>query len=181
MSEHPIEGLMRTAMSSIQDMVDVNTIIGDPIQTQNNKVIIPISKVSFGFAAGGSQFKGETLNEYKRIDKDEQIQYSLPFGGGAGAGVNINPIAFLVVDDNCVKLMPINHTGTWDKIVDYIPDLIEKADKKICQMTEKEEQNKEEEEKEKKKNSKIKKPKKVKDIEIEYDETESLEEYLEDE
>ena len=181
MSEHPIEGLMRTAMSSIQDMVDVNTIIGDPIQTQNNKVIIPISKVSFGFAAGGSQFKGETLNEYKRIDKDEQIQYSLPFGGGAGAGVNINPIAFLVVDDNCVKLMPINHTGAWDKIVDYIPDLIEKADKKICQMTEKEEQNKDEEEKEKKKNSKIKKPKKVKDIEIEYDETESLEEYLEDE
>ena len=181
MSEHPIEGLMRTAMSSIQDMVDVNTIIGDPIQTQNNKVIIPISKVSFGFAAGGSQFKGETLNEYKRIDKDEQIQYSLPFGGGAGAGVNINPIAFLVVDDNCVKLMPINHTGAWDKIVDYIPDLIEKADKKICKITEKEEQNKNEEDKENKKNNKVKKPKKVKDIEIEYDETENLEEYLEDE
>ena len=58
MSEHPIEGLMTTAMNSIQDMIDVNTIIGEPIETSNNIVIIPISKVSFGFAAGGSEFKG---------------------------------------------------------------------------------------------------------------------------
>lgn len=183
MSEHPIEGLMRTAMNSIQDMVDVNTIIGDPIETGNNKIIIPISKVSFGFAAGGSQFKSETLNEYKKVDKDEQIQYTLPFGGGAGAGVNINPIAFLVVDDTCVKLMPINHVGALDKIVDYIPDLIEKADKKICQMSENKLKNEKEDIiKEKKKNTKIKKPKKIKEIEeIEYDETEELEEYLEDE
>ena len=85
-------------------------------------------KVSFGFAAGGSQFKGETINEYKRIDKDEQIQYTLPFGGGSGAGININPVAFLIVDDNCVKLMPINHSGALDKIVDFIPDIIEKVD-----------------------------------------------------
>lgn len=83
MQEHPIEGLMVTTMNSIQDMVDVNTIIGDPIETNNNMVIIPISKVSFGFAAGGSEFKGETINEYTRKDKDEQIQYKLPFGGGA--------------------------------------------------------------------------------------------------
>ena len=61
MSEHPIEGLMLTAMNSIQDMVDVNTIIGEPIETSNNMVIIPISKVGFGFAAGGSEFRGETL------------------------------------------------------------------------------------------------------------------------
>ena len=86
MNEHPIEGLMTTAMSSIQDMIDVNTIIGDPIETSNNIIIIPISKVSFGFAAGGSEFNGETLDEYKKIEKGEQIQYKLPFGGGAGAG-----------------------------------------------------------------------------------------------
>ena len=85
MSEHPIEGLMHTAMNNIKDMVDVNTIIGEPIQASNNTVIIPISKVSFGFAAGGSEFKGETIDEYNRKDKDEQIQYRLPFGGGAGA------------------------------------------------------------------------------------------------
>ena len=81
MSNHPIEGLMLTAMNSIKDMVDVNTIIGDPIQISNSTVVIPISKVSFGFAAGGSEFKGETIDEYNKKDKDEQIQYRLPFGG----------------------------------------------------------------------------------------------------
>ena len=85
MSEHPIEGLMLTAMNSIQDMVDVNTIIGEPIETSNNIVIIPISKVSFGFAAGGSEFSGETVDEYSKKEKEEEIQYRLPFGGGSGA------------------------------------------------------------------------------------------------
>lgn len=68
-SEHPIEGLMLTAMNSIQDMVDVNTIIGEPIETSNNIVIIPISKVSFGFAAGGSEFNEETIDEYIKKKK----------------------------------------------------------------------------------------------------------------
>ena len=131
MSEHPIEGLMLTAMNSIKDMVDVNTIIGEPIQASNNTVIIPISKVSFGFAAGGSEFKGETIDEYNKKDKDEQIQYRLPFGGGAGAGVSINPIAFLVVQSNVVKLLPVDHSNTFDKILDYVPDIIEKMN---CMM-----------------------------------------------
>jgi len=85
MSEHPIENLMMTAMSSIQNMVDVNTIIGEPIETPNGITIIPISKVCFGFAAGGSEFNGETLKEYNRKNDDEEIEYKLPFGGGAGA------------------------------------------------------------------------------------------------
>ena len=68
MNEHPIENLMITAMSSIQNMVDVNTIIGEPIETQVGITIIPISKVSFGFAAGGSEFRGETLKEYNKKD-----------------------------------------------------------------------------------------------------------------
>ncbi len=84
MSEHPIEGLMRTAMNSIKDMIDVNTIVGEKI-TAGNNTIIPISKVSFGFAAGGSEFKGETIDEYTKKDKEEEIQYRLPFGGGSGA------------------------------------------------------------------------------------------------
>ena len=75
MNDHPIEGLMLTAMNSIKEMVDVNTIIGEPIETSNNVIIIPISKVGFGFATGGSEFKGETIDEYTRKDKDEQIQY----------------------------------------------------------------------------------------------------------
>ena len=125
-NEHPIEGLMTTAMNSIQDMIDVNTIIGEPIETSNNIVIIPISKVGFGFAAGGSEFKGETVNEYTRKEKEEAIQYRLPFGGGSGAGVNITPIAFLVIQPNNVKLLPVSHGSAVDKLLDYMPDLIEK-------------------------------------------------------
>ena len=127
MAEHPIEGLMLTAMNSIKDMIDVNTIIGDPIQASNNIVVIPISKVSFGFAAGGSEFKGETAQEYKKQEKDEQIQYRLPFGGGTGAGVSLNPVAFLVIQDKMVKLLPVNHSTSLDKLLDYIPDLFEKV------------------------------------------------------
>lgn len=126
MENHPIEGLMLTAMNSIENMIDVNTIIGEPIETSNNIVIIPISKVCFGFAAGGSEFKGETIDEYTKKDKDEKVQYRLPFGGGSGATVSINPIAFLIVEEGKVKLLPVNHSSCIDKMLDYIPDLLEK-------------------------------------------------------
>ena len=126
MSEHPIENLMLTAMSSIQDMVDVNTIIGEPIEAPSGITIIPISKVCFGFAAGDSEFNSETLKEYNKKDKDEEIEYKLPFGGGAGAGVSIHPVAFLVVQDSNVKLMPVDHDSCLDKLLDYIPDLMQK-------------------------------------------------------
>ncbi len=126
MNEHPIESLMITAMNSIQNMVDVNTIIGEPIETQSGITIVPISKVGFGFAAGGSEFSGETLKEYNKKDKDEEIQYKLPFGGGAGAGVSITPVAFLVVQGENVKLMPVDHNSCLDKLLDYVPDLVQK-------------------------------------------------------
>lgn len=144
MSEHPIEGLMITAMNSISDMIDVNTIIGEPIETSNNVVIIPISKVCFGFAAGGSEFRGETIDEYTKKDKEEAIQYRLPFGGGAGAGVNINPVAFLIIQANSVKLLPVDHTSSIDKLLDYIPDLMEKANNLMnkAMQNKKEEKNK---------------------------------------
>lgn len=125
MLEHPIENLMQTAMNSIKDMIDVNTIIGEPIQASNNIVVIPISKVSFGFVAGGSEFNGETVDEYRKQDKDEQIQYRLPFGGGAGAGVSLNPVAFLVIQNDKVKLLNVNNANSLDKLLEYIPDLLE--------------------------------------------------------
>ena len=142
--QHPIEGLMVTAMNSIQDMIDVNTIIGEPLETSNNIRIIPISKVSFGFAAGGSEFKGETVDEYTKKDKEEAIQYRLPFGGGSGAGVSINPIAFLVIQPNNVKLMPVNHSSSLDKLLDYMPDFMEKANNMMnrCVQTKKEQTQK---------------------------------------
>lgn len=85
MNNHPIEGLMNTAMNNLRDMIDVNTIVGESIETIDGTVIIPISKVSFGFAAGGSEFLGETIDNYKKEGIDENITYRLPFGGGSGA------------------------------------------------------------------------------------------------
>ena len=131
MMEHPIEGLMVTAMNSIQDMVDVNTIVGEPIETGNNTTIIPISKVCFGFAAGGSEFKGGTIDEYMKKEQEEVVQYRLPFGGGSGAGVNINPVAFLVVNGNGVKLLPVKHSSAIDKLLDCMPDLFDKVNESI--------------------------------------------------
>ncbi len=138
MANYPIEGLMNSAMNSIKEMIDVNTIIGDPIETSNNIIIIPVSKVNFGFAAGGSEFKVKGMSDKK--DKDKEISESeerirLPFGGGSGAGVSISPIAFIVVQPTGVKLLPVTHASSLDKLLDLVPDLIEKTtqmlDKKL--------------------------------------------------
>lgn len=131
-------------MNNIQDMVDVNTIIGAPIEINAQISIIPISKVSFGFVAGGSEFTGETIEEYNRKDKDEEIIYKNPFGGGSGAGVNITPVSFLVINNGNIKLMPVEYCSTIDKIADYIPDIIEKTEKfmKARKKEKNEEENK---------------------------------------
>lgn len=184
MREHPIEGLMSAAMTSIQDMIDVNTIIGDPIETNNNIVIIPISKVCFGFAAGGSEFNEETIDEYRKKEREEEVQYKLPFGGGAGAGVSINPVAFLVVQDTNVKLLPVNHSSAIDRLLDYVPDLFEKVNEMMNKNTkekykekiekiikeEKKKNDKKEKKKEKDKEPKVENEKEY-TYEIEYDET----------
>ena len=181
MSEHPIEGLMTTAMNSIQDMIDVNTIIGEPIETSNNIVIIPISKVSFGFAAGGSEFKGETVDEYRKREKEEEVQYRLPFGGGAGAGVSINPVAFLVIQGENVKLMPVNYSSSIDKLLDYIPDLLDKTNNMInkCMQKskDKEKTKGESKDKEQKKSEKVKMDKSR--IEEDLDESRHVKERIE--
>ena len=137
MKDHPIENLMLTAMESIRSMIDVNTIIGEPMEASQNVTIIPISKVGFGLAAGGSEFKDETLEAYLRKQNcEEEIQYRLPFGGGAGVGASITPVAFIIVQGETVKLLPVEHSNCIDKILDYVPDLFDKIgkiiDKPIC-------------------------------------------------
>lgn len=122
--EHPIENLMMTAMTSLENMIDVNTIVGDMIVAQDGTMIIPVSKVCFGFAAGGSEFNTNKLNKFSENAK-------LPFGGGSGAGVHISPMAFLVVKNGTVKLMTLGGTNPIDKLIDLVPDVIEKADKII--------------------------------------------------
>lgn len=118
--KHPIESLMMTAMTSLESMVDVNTIVGDMVTAPDGTVIIPVSKVCFGFAAGGSEFNTNKLNKFSESAK-------LPFGGGSGAGVNISPVAFLTVKDGQIKLLNVNGTTSVDKLVDMIPDIVNKA------------------------------------------------------
>lgn len=115
MEEHPINKLMDTTMQKIREMVDVNTIIGDPITTPDGTTIIPISKVSYGFAAGGTDFSS------KRENRDN-------FGGGSGAGVSITPIGFLTVSKGDVRMVTVeNNNGTIENVIGMVPDMVSKV------------------------------------------------------
>ncbi|MHB8062963.1 MAG: GerW family sporulation protein [Ruminiclostridium sp.] len=131
MSDHPIEGLMTTAMQSIKEMVDVNTIVGDAVQAPDGTVIIPISKVSFGFAAGGGDYSPENATG-AHGDNGGDGEKRLPFAGGSGAGVSINPVAFMVCGENHVKLLPVNVNSSVDKILDMIPEFVERVNEMFC-------------------------------------------------
>jgi sporulation protein YtfJ len=134
MSEHPIQGLMRTAMENLKQMVDVNTIVGDPVTTPDGTLILPISKVGFGFAAGGSEFTVEHEDEMREreqavtpFESKGTAAVAFPFGGGSGGGVSITPIAFLVVGTHGVKVVPLDHsTRLVERIIDSAPALVDK-------------------------------------------------------
>ncbi|HOQ07584.1 MAG TPA: GerW family sporulation protein [Clostridiales bacterium] len=146
MSEHPIEALMKTAMQSIREMVDVNTIVGDAVQTPDGTVIIPISRVTFGFAAGGGEYgygAGEETDRDSQDENEDSGGGKFPFAGGSGAGVSINPVAFMVVGNGHIKLLPVNINSTIDKILDLVPEFLCRLEnickKKIAVRKEKEE------------------------------------------
>lgn len=114
----PIEGLLSVAMENIKSMVDVSTIVGEPVTTPEGATIVPISRVSFGFGAGGSEFGTNPLDK-----KSEQKS----FGGGSGGGATIKPVAFLVVNKDTIRILPISDTiSTVDRVVDMIPEAINK-------------------------------------------------------
>ncbi|MGD0154051.1 MAG: GerW family sporulation protein [Thermacetogeniaceae bacterium] len=118
MPDHPIEALMKTAMESIKEMVDVNTIVGDPVETPDGNVIMPVSRVSCGFAAGGADYlpearRGETVG-------------TLPFGGGSGGGVSVQPVGFLVVGHDQVRLLPVDANPVFDRLIDMAPAFLDR-------------------------------------------------------
>lgn len=119
MPEHPIEGLMKTAMENIKEMVDVNTVVGDPVESPDGTVIIPISRVSFGFGAGGGEF--ESSGREEGGVKDQQAPF---FGGGSGAGVSVQPVGFLVVGNGQVRLLPVDSNAIVDRIIEVAPQFI---------------------------------------------------------
>ena len=116
MAEHPIQGIMNVTMDKIHEMVDANTIIGKPIKTDDGTTILPVSRISFGFASAGTDFDGKNA-----ANKDL-------FGGGSGAGVNIQPVAFLVVKDGCVRTIQLSDgSNTIDRALTMLPELVDKV------------------------------------------------------
>lgn len=124
MDHHPIESLMKTAMENLKEMVDVNKIVGDAVETPEGSVIIPISRVTFGFAAGGTEFEQqEDKNSYSSGNSNGRSA-ELPFGGGSGGGVSVQPVAFLVVGQGQVRLLPVDRNAVLDRLIDLAPQVI---------------------------------------------------------
>lgn len=118
MQQHPIDNMMQTTMENIRGMVDVNTVVGAPVIDGNGTTIIPISKVSFGFIAGGGEYAAEDGKNHV-ITTD-----TFPFAGGSGAGVSVQPVGFLVVTGKNVKMLPAQSSGPLDRVVELLPQLI---------------------------------------------------------
>lgn len=114
MKEQSAGGILASTIEKIRDLVDTSTIIGEPIKTDDNVTIIPVSKVTYGFASGGSDFPSKNNNEL--------------FGGGGGAGVTITPVAFLVVNDGEVTLKHITaYDNAAERVVNLVPEMFDKV------------------------------------------------------
>jgi uncharacterized spore protein YtfJ len=148
---HPIESLMRTTMDSLKDMVDVNTVVGDPVETKEGTVIIPVSRVSFGFVTGGGdevmmggegsgsggsgqgQASGTASDRDKDQDQDQEMEAAewsrspdMPFTGGTGAGVSVRPVGFLVVGERKVRFLPVDSRALFDRLIDEAPEILDR-------------------------------------------------------
>jgi len=115
-NKHPINEFNESTVQKIREMIDVNTVVGDPIMTPDGVTIIPVSKVSLGFVSGGSDWSKEAAKKQN-------------FGCGTGTGVTISPVAFLIVKDGNVKLMSVTEApvNTLDRVVDLVPEVMDKV------------------------------------------------------
>ena len=113
-----LPNMLENTITKIREMVDVNSVVGDPIVTADGVTIIPISKVSVGFGGGGSDFVSRNANKHEN-----------PFGGGAGGGVKVTPIAFLIVKEGSVRMLPVAAPAntTADRVVEMVPDVLDKV------------------------------------------------------
>ncbi len=141
---------MTTAMESLKQMIDVNTIIGDPVETPDGSVILTVSKVGFGFAAGGSEFQlqGQSQGQTQGGDSSDGANSAntLPFGGGSGAGVSITPIAFLIVNSSGVKMIHLDEsTHLYERLLDLAPQAVDKIQSMLSNNKDQNKDNKKEE------------------------------------
>lgn len=116
MSDHPIESMMDTTLEKIKQMVDVNSIIGDPITSPDGTIIIPVSKISYGFGSGGSDLPVKAAAEKNM------------FGGGAAAGISIQPVAFLTISNGNVRMIQVDpYHGSVDRVIGMVPEVFDKV------------------------------------------------------
>lgn len=120
MNEHPIQGLMQTAMESLKQMVDVNTVVGEAVEAQDGTVIVPVSRVSVGFVAGGGDYGADP-------HRGDQPRTAWPFAGGSGAGVSVQPVGFLVVGQGRVRLLPVAEGAFLDRVIDAAPEVLDRV------------------------------------------------------
>jgi len=121
MTEESLQSLVSATMESIQQMVDVNTVVGDAIETPQGVVIVPVSRVSFGFIVGGSDWEpdGSAGSGQQGQMKDKT------FGGGSGAGVTVQPVGFLVVSEEDIHLIPVDEDNPYIQLLHLLPDVLD--------------------------------------------------------
>ena len=130
---HPLSDMMTSSMSKIRDLIDVNTVIGTPIQTPDGVTIIPVTKVSIGFGGGGTDF----------ATKNYPANRVNAFGGGAGTGINIIPIAFLIIRGESVRMLPVAEPASTsvDRIIEMVPDILDKVENILDERKKKKEED----------------------------------------
>lgn len=123
-----LPNMLDATIAKLKDMVSVNSVVGDPIVTADGVTIIPVSNVSVGFGGGGSDFVSKHVNHQEN-----------PFGGGVGAGVKVTPVAFLIIKEGSVRMLPVATPAntTADRIVEMVPDTLDKIAAFVDSRTEK--------------------------------------------
>ena len=120
-----ITDMIKNAMDSIKGMIDSSTVVGEAITTPDGSMIIPVTQVTCGFGAGGSEIPA-------------QKEGDLPFGGGSGGGIKVKPVAFLVISKDRIRILPVETTnGPVDKILDLVPDMVDKVNRIVTEHKEK--------------------------------------------
>ena len=127
-----LENLLKNTMENLRSMIDVNTVVGDAIETRDGTYIIPVSRLSFGFASGGGEIPicDDAIHHHEHHDHEHNHDFDnddnkFPFSGASGAGVSVKPVAFLVVNSEGFRMIPIDHDNTYDRIVDTIPQVLD--------------------------------------------------------
>ncbi len=128
---HPIENIMKSTMEELKEMVDVNTIIGDPVMTGSDTVIVPVSRVSLGFLSGGGEY-----GACKKQDREQEGQAGerFPFAGTSVAGMNLTPMAFLAISGGVVKVLPAHYNCTLDRIIEMVPETVRELERMLTEI-----------------------------------------------